>query len=64
MSIGYIDSGHVHCDPLPTAEQNAIAAFIKKLLLGDSSVSTDIWSPKCPLDAAKWVDWTAPDLKQ
>lgn len=61
-NIGYVDSGHGHCDDkYKNGEQEAIEAFVKKFLLKDDSVNTDShWKPRYELDKAKWVDWTPP----
>ncbi|HEY3498959.1 MAG TPA: hypothetical protein VGK73_29915 [Polyangiaceae bacterium] len=64
-NIGYVDSGHGHCQrDYAGREQQAIDAFVGKFLLGDTSVSTDFWDVRNQLDAAKWVDWEAPDLRE
>jgi len=63
-NIGYIDSGHAHCNTdYAGREQAAIDAFVKRFLLDDTSATTDFWDVKNQLDKAKWVDWEAPVLK-
>ena len=63
-NIGYVDSGHGHCGTdYGGREQAAIDAYVKRFLVGDTSVNTDFWDPRYELDKAKWVDWEAPNLE-
>jgi (4-O-methyl)-D-glucuronate---lignin esterase len=66
QNIGFVESGHFHCNSNDFAgrEQAAIDAFVSKFLL-DQEVGTDFWDadPAVPFDAARWVDWTTPVLQ-
>jgi hypothetical protein len=66
QNIGFVESGHFHCNNTDFAgrEQEAIDAYVSKFLL-DQDVSTDYWDedPSVPFDATRWVDWTAPVLQ-
>lgn len=53
----YIDGNHRHCSTLP-AEAPAITSFVKKFLLGDASVSSDVEvNPFPTLDYQRWTSW-------
>lgn len=53
----YIDGGHVHCGTLP-AEAPAIASFVNKFLLGQTSVTSDVEvNPFPALDYKRWSWW-------
>jgi hypothetical protein len=53
----YIDSGHNHCATLP-AEAPAIAAYLDKFMLGDTTANTDVEvNPYPTLDYARWTAW-------
>ena len=53
----YIDGGHRHCGTLP-AEAPAISAFVKKFMLGEKSVNSDVEvNPYPKLDYARWTAW-------
>jgi hypothetical protein len=53
----YIDGRHGHCATLPE-EAPAIAAFVDKFLLGDSTVNTDVEvNPYPALDYSRWTAW-------
>jgi hypothetical protein len=53
----YIDSGHGHCATLPE-EAPAIAAFVDKFLLGDTTANTDVEvHPYGNLDYQRWTWW-------
>ncbi|HWR17224.1 MAG TPA: hypothetical protein VN577_20515 [Terriglobales bacterium] len=52
-----IDGGHGHCQ-VPTSQNPAIAAFVDKYLLGDTSVTTDVQvHPYGSFDYARWIEW-------
>ena len=53
----YIDGGHNHCATLPS-EAPAIAAFVGKFLLGDTTANTDVKiNPYPTLDYQRWTWW-------
>lgn len=57
----YIDGGHNHCATLP-AESPAIAAFVNKFMLGDSTANTDVKvNPYPNLDYKRWTAWWGGD---
>jgi hypothetical protein len=66
QNIGFVESGHFHCNSNDFAgrEQAAIDAFVSKFLL-DQEVGTDFWDadPAVPFDTARWIDWTTPVLQ-
>lgn len=53
----YIDGKHRHCSTLP-AEAPAISSFVKKFMLGETSVASDVEVDPYPkLDYARWTWW-------
>jgi hypothetical protein len=64
QSIGYVESGHFHCNNMDFAgrEQAAIDAFVAKFLL-DQDVSTDFWDQGVAFEAERWVNWESPVLE-
>lgn len=53
----YIDGGHNHCATLP-AEAPAIAGFVDKFMLGNSTANTDVEvNPYPTLDYGRWTAW-------
>lgn len=53
----YIDGGHGHCATLPE-EAPAIAAFVDKFLLGDTTANTNVEvHPYGNLDCQRWTWW-------
>lgn len=55
--------GHNHCQ-LPTAQQPYVDAFVKKFLLKDASVNTNVQETdgNFPVELTRWVDWETPNL--
>lgn len=65
QNIGFVESGHFHCNNMDFAgrEQAAVDAYVAKFLL-DQDVSTDFWDESdVTFDAARWVDWQTPTLE-
>jgi hypothetical protein len=57
----YIDGGHPHCGTLP-AEAPAIASFVNKFMLGQTSGSSDVEVTPFPtLDTSRWTSWWGGD---
>ncbi|MCB2376397.1 T9SS type A sorting domain-containing protein [Hymenobacter sp. BT635] len=53
----YIDGGHGHC-AIPASQQPAVAAFVDKFLLGNTTVNTNITTHPYPaLDYQRWYRW-------
>jgi hypothetical protein len=53
----YIDSGHNHCATLP-AEAPAVATYVDKFMLGDTTANTDVEvNPYPTLDYSRWTAW-------
>jgi hypothetical protein len=53
----YIDGGHVHCGTLP-AEAPAIASFVNKFMLGNTTADSDVEvNPFPTLDYKRWSWW-------
>ncbi|MGH9567041.1 MAG: hypothetical protein ACRD4I_13720, partial [Candidatus Angelobacter sp.] len=58
----YIDGGHNHCATLP-AESSAIAAFVNKFMLGDTTANTHVEvNPYPNLDYQRWTAWWGGDM--
>lgn len=64
QNIGFVESGHFHCnsDDFAGREQAAIDAFVAKFLL-DQDVSTDFWDQGVAFDAERWINWETPILE-
>jgi hypothetical protein len=64
QNIGFVESGHFHCNNMDFAgrEQAAIDAYVAKFLL-DQDVSTDFWDEEVAFDSARWVNWQTPVLE-
>jgi hypothetical protein len=64
QNIGFVESGHFHCNNMDFAgrEQAAIDAYVAKFLL-DQDISTDFWDEGVPFDTARWVNWQTPTLQ-
>jgi hypothetical protein len=64
QNIGFVESGHFHCNNMDFTgrEQEAIDAYVARFLL-DQDVSTDFWDEGVPFDAERWVDWETPTLE-
>jgi hypothetical protein len=63
QNIGFVESGHQHCQQDYTGqEQAAIDAYVGKFLL-DQDVSTDFWNQGVPFETERWVDWQTPVLQ-
>jgi hypothetical protein len=57
----YIDGGHAHCGTLPE-EAPAIAAYLDKFLLGDTTANTNVRVHPYPtLDYRRWTAWWGDD---
>lgn len=63
-NIGFVESGHFHCNNEDFAgrEQDAIDAFVAKFLL-DQDVSTEFWDEGVAFEGERWVDWETPILE-
>jgi hypothetical protein len=63
-NIGFVESGHNHCNntDFTGQEQQAVDAFVAKFLL-DQDVSTTFWDEGGGYDAARWVNWETPVLQ-
>lgn len=57
-------SGHNHC-VLPEAQTQEVASYVKRFLLDDQSVNTELvrTDVNYSLDWARWVPWQTPTLK-
>jgi hypothetical protein len=53
--------GHAHCSGIPMSEQQEIAAFVEKILLGMSTNTSVAVSPYMT-SLTRWIDWTTPTL--
>ncbi len=64
QNIGFVESGHFHCNNMDFAgrEQQAIDAYVAKFLL-DQDVSTEFWDEGVPFEAERWVNWQTPVLQ-
>ena len=64
-NMGYSSVGHPdHCG-YPNSQIPELQAFIKKFLLGDTTVNTTIMKQDggISFDKSRWVDWTIPTLQ-
>lgn len=65
-SIGFVESGHFHCNSMDFAgqEQAAVDAYVAKFLL-DQDVSTAFWdeAEAAPFEPQRWVSWETPVLE-
>jgi hypothetical protein len=64
QNVGFVESGHFHCNNMDFAgrEQAAVDAYVAKFLL-DQEVSTDFWDEGVAFDTARWVNWPTPTLQ-
>ena len=53
--------GHTHC-VVPDSQIPEIESFVKKFLLGNTTVNTNIADTYYNIDLSRWITWTAPSL--
>jgi hypothetical protein len=53
--------GHGHCTGLPSGQEQEVAAFVEKVLLGMSTNTTVAVSPYTT-SLTRWIDWQTPTL--